>query len=343
MLGTGLATGFSLETSWGTPSGSVDNYAWSFAGMENIQSDVTQIGGESLVDRTMRDDQIAAGSRQAAGPYGFDCQFGGGWLMFPSLLTGEDPITTGAGPYTHVLHLGAALGGGGGGTTNLAEGITIFIDKTGQAAGAGEKAFSYMGGKPKGIEFSYAQDARLRMSSDMWFRDFSAFGAQFTPTLPARSWIIAPSQAAAPTDFLLYNGVAYRCTVASIKLEQEWEGLGDLQDPTANAQAIGGGFKVSVSVTIEAPDTGTTTGGAFWDDYRTKTTRPVVITSEGPTAAAESLIWNLHSCQVVNAQDPQVSGPGTVRISVELEAYFDSANSEVGTLTLLSADATAWA
>ena len=88
-----------------------------------------------------------------------------------------------------------------------------------------EKAFAWIGGKPKGLELTWAEDARMRMSADMLFKDFSAFGPQITPTLPTRSWIIAPSQAATPSDFFVYNSVAYRCIAASFKMEQEWEHL----------------------------------------------------------------------------------------------------------------------
>ena len=342
MIGIGNVFGFSLETTWGTPAGTVDNYAWTFAGMEGIEATVVEIRGEDLQDRTSRDDQVDPGTRQAAGPVAMDLQYGGGWIMFPSILTGEDPVTTGAGPYVHTLHLGAALAGGGGGNSNLGEGITCFVDRAGTTASAGAKAWAYKGGKPKAIEFVFAMDGRCRMSADMWFQDFASFGSRLTASLPARSWMVSPSAAASPSDFFTYNATAYRAIAATIKLEQDWEGLMDLQDPTANAHAIASGMKVSGSVTIEAPESAAGSGGAFWDDYRSKTTRAMVFTAEGPTAASESLVITLHSALVTNAQDPKVAGPGTLRHTVEFEGLFDSGNSEIGTLVLTSSDTAAW-
>lgn len=340
-IGIGLALGFSEEATWGTVSGTVDNFFHAFPGMEGLKRMVEPIQGDDIQSRGIDSTLINAGGRRVEGPLQADLQYGGGWLLFLAQLAGNDPVTAGAGPYTHAVSLGAALGGA---SDNRAKGISVFVDREGQVAGAGAKAASYSGVKPTSLEIAFAYNARARMSCDLVGKDHAGWGTRLTPSLSTRGFIISPSQAASPSAFLQYNSVDFDCREGSIRFEQELdvEG-GDMQSPTMGRPEPNARTKVSGSVTVEAPESATGSGGVFFDDYESKTPRELILTLEGSNPANEKMVITVHKALVTNPGDPEVAGPGRVMHTVEFEGYYDSGNSEIAQLVLTSLDSAAWA
>jgi hypothetical protein len=340
-IGIGLAIGFSEEATFGTAAGTVDNYLHTFPGMEAIKRITEKIEGDDLQARGIDSTLVDGGGRMVQGPLAHDAMYGGGWPLFLAQLIGLDPVTAGAGPYTHTFSVGGALGVA---ADNRAKGITLFIDREGQLGSASTKTAAYKGIKPTAWEIAFAYNQRARISMDLVGQDFSAWGSRLTPTLPSRSWVNSPSQAASPTAFLSYNSTTYVCRGASFRIEQERDLENrDLQSRIPGILQPAGRLKVTGSFTVAAPDTAASSGGAFWDDYNAVTPRAIVLTAEGPTAANESLVATIHKAIITNPGEPEVGGPGTILQTVEFEGYYDAGNSEIASLVLTSADSAAWA
>lgn len=340
-IGIGLAIGFSEESTFGTAAGTVDNYLHTFPGQESLKRTTETIEGDDLQVRGIDSTLVDGGGRSVAGPLQADLQYGGGWLLFLAQLLGIDPTTAGAGPYTHTCSIGGALGTG---SDNRSKGITLFVDREGMTASAAAKTAAYKGIKPTACEITFGYNARARANFDLVGQDFSAWGARLTPTLPSRGWIISPSKASTPTTFLTYNGTTYTCRGASVRIEQELDLENrDLQSRTMGQPNPNARMKVTGSFTVEAPETGASTGGAFWDDYNDKTHRAIVMTCEGATPTDEKMVLTIPDALVTKPGEPEISGPGTVLYTAEFEGYYDSGTSEIASLVLTSLDSAAWA
>lgn len=337
-IGIGHAIGFSEEATWGTVESTVDNFLDAEAGSLVVKHNSERIQGEELLYRGILSSSVAKGTEIVEGTLQFNLRYGGGWPLFLAQLNGIDPTTAGAGPYTHTFNLGASQAS----ANNLTKGISLFADREGMLGTAGSRAAAYTGVRPTGFGVAFEQNARAAATVEFIGEALDSFVTRPTVTVSSREFIVSPSSAASPTAFLTWNGTAYVVKSASFKIEQEQEQRRHLQGPKIIQPVPGGMMKITGSFSCEAPSTGATSGGAFYDDYNAKTLRQMVLTADGSTASSK-LALTLPRCLITANPEPEIAGPGVVLTTIEWEAYYYATDARFGQLVLTSDDSTAWA
>lgn len=337
-IGIGHAIGFSEEAAWGTVETTVDNFLDAEPGSLSVRHVSERIQGEELLTRGILSSSVAKGTELVEGTLQFKPRYGGGWVLFLAQLNGIDPTTAGAGPYTHTFNLGASVAS----ANNFTKGISLFADREGMIGAAGSKAAAYTGCRPTSLELAFEQNARAAATVEFIGETLDSFGTRPTVTLSTREFIVSPSPATSPTAFLTWNAVAYVVKSASFKIEQEQELRRNMQGPKILQPVPGGRMKITGSFTCEAPATGASSGGAFYDDYNAKTMRQLVLTADGSSANAK-LALTLPRCLITSSPEPEIAGPGVVMTTVEFEAYYFSGDARFGQFVLTTDDSTAWA
>jgi hypothetical protein len=338
-IGIGHSIGFSEEATWGTVESTVDNFLDAEAGSLVVKHTSERIQGEELLYRGILSSSVAKGTEEVEGSLQFKLRYGGGWALFLAQLNGIDPTTAGAAPYTHTFNLGASIASG----NNLTKGISLFADREGMIGGAGSRASAYTGVRPTAFEIAFEQNARAAATVEFIGEALDSFVTRPTVTLSSREFIVSPSSAASPTNFLTWNGTAYVVKSASVKIEQEHERRRNMQGSKLLQPVPSGLMKITGSFTCEAPATGATSGGAFYDDYNGKTLRQLVITADGATPASAKLALTLPRCLITASPEPEIAGAGVVMTTVEWEAYYYASDARIGQLVLTTDDSTAWA
>lgn len=348
-IGTGIAIGYSEESTYGTAAGSVSHYLDPRGGMETLQGEVDHIIPESLSFRGNDSSQFVAGMKRVTGNITHDLRFGGGWVMFMSHLVGHKASTTGSSaPYTHSLELGRDLSAGT--TQPQTRGITVVVDREGDNAASSTKAWLYKGLKPTSCDITFEQGAIANASWEFVGSD-AATVAIPTPTLPTEKYVTNPSAGSGTLIKSIKYGTdgsetGYNVRSMSIHLEQPLAERRTLEDATQLVPTAGGHFIASGSFEIEAPDMGSSgTFDAFTDAYRAITMNSLIMTVEGAqaTSANRKLSFDFPKVRITNVGEPQVSDAGLILKTVEWEAaYSGTASTGMGTMTLVNSEAAAY-
>lgn len=337
-IGIGHVVGFSEEATWGTVEATVDNFVDAEPGTLSVKHNRELVHGEDLLYRGIVSSAINKGEELVEGTLQFNMRYGGGWALWLAQLNGLDPVTAGAGPYTHTFDLGKTIASG----TNIAKGISVYADRDGMVGAAGSKASAYTGCKPTSFEMAFEQNARARASIEFLGETLDSFITRPTATLSARGFVMSPSPASSPTEFLTYNAVGYVVKSASFKAEQEWEKRRNMQASKIIQPVPGGPMMISGSFTCEAPATAAASGGAFYDDYNAKTPRQIVITADG-ASANEKLVFTIPKAIITANPEPDVDGAGIVMTTIEWKALYDASSAYLCRVVLTTDDSTAWA
>ena len=348
-IGTGFSLGFAEESTWGTAASSIAHNLDPRGGMESLHGEVDHIVPESLSFRGSDSAQFVAGMKRVSGNITHDVRFGGGWLMFLSHLTGHKYAKTGAtAPYTHTVQLGRDLSAGT--TAPQSRGITVIVDREGDNAASGSKAWGYVGMKPTGVDFTFAQGSIATASWEFVGKDTAAVTRPATVTLPTNDYVAHPSAGSGTLVKSVQFGTdgsetGYNVRSMSVHVEQPLSERRNLEDATQLAPVAGGDFIASGSFEIEALDNGTggATFDAFTDAYRALTTKSLIMTVEGAeitTGNNATLEFDFPKVRITNVGEPQVSDKGLILRTVEWEAsHSGTAATGVGTVKLITSDA----
>lgn len=334
LSGIGTIFGVSEEAAFGTAAAAVHNFLEAEEGFESIQVNRERIDPAMLDNLMLSKDQASKGRLRADGSIDIPLRFNGGWPIFLAHLMGKAWATTGAGPYTHTLDMGA--------TPDMQEkGLSLFLKRSGFDPGGTTKTWVYYGMKPQAIEINIPEMGLVTMNVDFFGKD-GAFGDHPTATFPDGNWIKTPSNASSPTSLFTWNGTAYIIRSAKIRIEQPYQVRWDPIDDKMLQPVMNGRRKILVSIVAEALDTNVGSGGQFYDDFKSKTARAAVITVDGPTPASESFNIQLGDCFISQPVDPHPQSGDVMLSNLELEAFRDGATS-AGQIELLNGSSAAYA
>ncbi|QDP46573.1 MAG: hypothetical protein Unbinned4098contig1000_33 [Prokaryotic dsDNA virus sp.] len=346
-IGIGFSIGYAEESAWGTAASSASHFLDPRGGMESLQGEVDHITPESLSYRGSDSAQFITGMKRVSGNITHDLRFGGGWLMFLSHLTGHKYAKSGSGsPYTHTVQLGRDLSAG---TTDPQDrGISILVNREGENAASGAKAWRYEGMRPVSCDMTFEQGSIATASWEFIGKDVTAVSIP-TATLPTNDYIAHPSAGSGTLTKSVKYGTdgsetGYDVRSMTIHIEQAHAERRTLEDATQLKPVAGGNFIVNGSFEIEAPDMGTSgTFDAFTDAYRASTMKSLIMTVEGAELTSGNnakLSFDFPKVRITNVGEPQVSDAGLVLRTVEWEAsYSGTASTGVGTATLITSDA----
>lgn len=333
--GIGSAFGVSEESTFGTADTAVDNYLETEEGFESIEITRNIIEPASLRGRSLHRQTTSKGRLEGGGDLEFPCRFDSAWSMFLAHCVQKAFATTGAGPYTHTLDLGATPDLGG-------KGLTLFINRQGINPGGSATQHVYYGARPTAVELMFPEEGHMRAKAEMLVSN-NAYGTITSPTYQSGNWIKLPSNATSPTSFFVWNGTSYIVRGdTTLRIEQPYETRYSVEDDQMLEPALSGLMEITMQLTVEALETGASSGGVFMDDYKSMSRRTAVFTVDGPTPTTEKLTASFGDCLITSPPDPHPQSGETQLHTLELKAYADGATS-AGSIVLLNGSANPYA
>lgn len=333
--GIGTVFGVSQEATFGTADTAVDNYLETEEGFESIQLERNIIQPPSLRGRSLHRQVTSKGRLSGGGDLEFPCRFDSPWTMFLAHCVQKEFATTGAGPYTHTLDLGATPDLGG-------KGLTLFINRQGFNPGGSATQHVYYGARPTAIDLMFPEEGHMKCKAEMLISNI-AYGTITSPTFATGNWIKLPSNATTPTAFFVWNGTPYIVRGdTTIRIEQPQEVRYSVEDEQMLEPALAGLMEITMQLTVEALETGASSGGAFMDDYKSRSFRSAVYTVDGPTPTSEKLTASFGDCLLTAPPDPHPQSGETQLHTLEIKAFADGATS-AGSIVLLNGTSTPYA
>lgn len=326
--GIGTIFGISEEATYGTPDAAVDNYLYAHEGFESLELTRELIENASLHGRSLDRAEVSKGRLICQGDIETAATFEGAWTMFLAHCAGKAWATAGAGPYTHTLDLGAQRDMAG-------KGITVFLNRQGDVPAGGAQQHVYSGFRPQAVELVLPANGHVMVKAEGVAKNL-AFGALTSMTAPGGSFLKLPSNAGAPTPVFTWGGTSYVTQGdITLRIEQPHQLRYAAEDDLMLEPHPSGLMKITMSLTVEALATAAASGGAFYDDYKSKTLRAAVLTVDGATPANESLQASFGKCLITSPVDPHPDSGEIQTHSLELTAYRDGGTS-AGQIVLTS-------
>ena len=275
---------------------------------------------EFLNSPALREGDITVLSEMVSGGVTLDPKWKGkAWWAFMSHLTGAYSTKTGSNPYTHTLTYGGTVSTGAAPETL---GLQVTEDR-----GATTGAICYRGLKPTSVEFNFAFNENMTMSTEFIGTQASAASAISFSEASNNDLLVAPFTNT--TQFLQYNSVAYDVANASIKFEMPRSGVQDIASTVIKAPQIDGFAKVTVSFETFALDETASAFDAFTTDYRAQTGRALIYTLKGLSGSDNcSLVITIPKAVITANPQNHVDGPGVQRVTVEWEGFIDAGSTD---------------
>ena len=273
--------------------------------------------------------------------------------MFPFLLSHllqEDAADAGSDPYYHDWTFAYT-------SAMAAKGLTIASYRDGDI---GSKAADYprqfKGCRPTALELSFEDNSVVTAAWTIPGQDADwCDGSSITPAYATDQYMMLPSQLASPVAFCridfnrsdpdtgLSSSNDIKCRSGSIRIEQEFEDTGSLQDAVYAGLRYNGRLMITGSLELEFQGTGTT-GDDISKAYINQELAHIRLGLQGAAvdSKARSLTIDLHSCMATSAAEPHASEVGTIYQSLEFRAtrVVGEASGTEGGISLTNSTAT---